>query len=224
LTQSISLGESEDPPGRLLYRGAEADIVRGKWRGLDAVYKVRRPLPYRLAELDVTIRRQRTLHEAELVHAARKAGVRVPRLYYIDVPRTTLVMEYVQGERLKELVSSAPEEEVGSLFRALGRDAARLHSAGITHGDITTANVIVRKGELVFIDFGLSTHTSRLEDHAVDLRLIKETLIGAHPEVSSMALDRLFEGYSMGAGAVRTKAVMRQLRSIERRGRYARLS
>jgi TP53 regulating kinase-like protein len=188
------------------------------------VYKVRRPLPYRLAELDVTIRRQRTIHEAELVHSARKAGVRVPRLYCIDVPRTTLVMEYVKGERLKELVSSAPEEEAGNLFRELGRDAARLHSAGITHGDITTANVIVRDGELVFIDFGLSAHTSRLEDHAVDLRLIKETLIGAHPEVSSMALERLFEGYSGEAGATRTRAVIRQLGSIERRGRYARLS
>jgi TP53 regulating kinase-like protein len=224
LTQSTSLGESESPQGRLLYRGAEADIVRGRWRGLAAVYKVRRPLPYRLAELDVVIRRQRTLHEAELVHSARKAGVRVPRLYYVDVPRTTLVMEYVEGERLKELASSAPEEEVGNLFRALGRDAARLHSAGITHGDITTANVIVRGGELVFIDFGLSTHTSRLEDHAVDLRLIKETLVGAHSEISSMALERLFEGYSREAGAKRMKAVMRQLRSIERRGRYARLS
>jgi TP53 regulating kinase-like protein len=170
------------------------------------------------------MRRQRTLHEAELFHSARKVGVRVPRLYYIDIPRTTLVMEYVEGKRLKELVSSAPEEEAMDLFRALGRDVARLHSAGMTHGDITTANVIVRDGELVFIDFGLSTHTFRLEDHAVDLRLIKEILVGAHSEISSVALERLFEGYSREAGAKRTKAVMKQLRNIERRGRYARLS
>jgi TP53 regulating kinase-like protein len=222
LTQSISLGETESLQGRLIYRGAEADIVKGMWRSLSAVYKVRRPLPYRLAELDIAIRRQRTLHEAELVHSARKAGVRVPRLYYIDLPRTTLVMEYVEGQRLKELASSAPE--AGGLFRARGSDVARLHSAGIAHGDITTANVIVRDGELVFIDFGLSTHTSRLEDHAVDLRLIKETLVGAHPEISFMALEQLFEGYSREVGASQTKAVMRQLRSIERRGRYARLS
>jgi len=224
LTQSTSLGETENPQGRLLYRGAEADIVSGTWRGLAAVYKVRRPLPYRLAELDIAIRHQRTLHEAELVHSARKAGVSVPRLYYIDAPNTTLVMEYVEGERLKELVSSAPDEEAGKLFGVLGRDVARLHSAGITHGDLTTANVIVRDGELVFIDFGLSNHSSKLEDHAVDLRLIKETLIGAHPSISSIALERLFEGYSSEAGAKRTKAVTKQLKNIERRGRYARLS
>ena len=219
-----SPGEAESPQGRLLYKGAEADIVSGTWRGLAAVYKVRKPLPYRLAELDIAIRHQRTLHEAELVHSARRAGVPVPRLYYLDAPRTTLVMEYVEGERLKEFVTSAPEAEAGKLFRLLGRDVARLHSAGITHGDLTTANVIIRGGELVFIDFGLSNHSSRLEDHAVDLRLIKETLVGAHPSLSSMALEWLFEGYSMEAGGNRTKAVTRQLKSIERRGRYARLS
>ncbi|MGD0318990.1 MAG: Kae1-associated kinase Bud32 [Nitrososphaerales archaeon] len=224
MTQSTSLGETESPKGRLLYQGAEADIVSGTWRGLAAVYKVRRPLLYRLAELDIAIRHQRTLHEAELAHSARKAGVCVPRLYYIDAPRTTLVMEYVEGKRLKEFVSSAPEEEAGNFFRALGRNVARLHSAGITHGDLTTANVIIRDGELVFIDFGLSSHSSRLEDHAVDLRLIKETLVGAHPSISSMALERLFEGYSEETGAKRTKAVTKQLTSIERRGRYARLS
>jgi TP53 regulating kinase-like protein len=207
-----------------LYRGAEADIVRSTWSGLTAVYKIRRPLSYRLAELDIAIRRQRTLHEAELAHSARKAGVHAPRLYYIDAPNTTLVMEYVEGKRLKELVSAAPEEEAGKLFHAFGEEVARLHSAGITHGDLTTANVIVRDGELILIDFGLSAHSFRLEDHAVDLRLIKETLVGAHPSISSMALERLFDGYSREAGAKRMKAVMKQLRSIEQRGRYARLS
>jgi len=220
----MSSGETESYRGRLLYRGAEGDIVKGRWRGLAAVYKIRKQLPYRLAELDESIRRQRTLHEAELTHSAREAGVPTARLYYVDASRTTLIMEFVKGTRLKEFVSSAPEEEAGNFFSALGRDAARLHCAGITHGDLTTANIIIRDGVLVFIDFGLSNHSSRLEDHAVDLRLIKETLVGAHPSISTMALQRLFEGYSYEAGANRTESVARQLRSIERRGRYARLS
>jgi TP53 regulating kinase-like protein len=188
------------------------------------VYKVRRQLPYRHAELDRAIRRQRTVHEAELMHSARDAGVCAPRLFYVDAPRTTLVMEFVEGIRLKESVSAAQPEETARLFRALGRDAAKLHSAGMTHGDLTTANVIIRGGRLVFIDFGLSSHSTRLEDHAVDLRLIKETLVGAHSKISSLALESLFEGYSEEAGVKRTRAMLRQLRSIERRGRYARLS
>jgi len=219
-----SLGGIEGPRRRLLYRGAEADIVRGSWRNLPAVYKIRKPLPYRLASLDIAIRRQRTLREAELLHSARRAGVHAPWLYYVDASRTTLVMEYVEGIMMKEFASSAPKEEAGDFFCALGRDTARLHSAGITHGDLTTANVIIRDGELVFIDFGLANHTTRLEDHAVDLRLIKETLVGAHNSIASMAFERVMEGYTHVAGAKRAEAVAGQLRSIERRGRYARLS
>lgn len=224
MTQSTYSGGTEEPRGELIYRGAEADILRGAWMGLPAVYKVREALPYRLAALDAAIRRQRTIREAEILHSAREAGVAVPMIYYVDAPRTTLVMEFVEGKRLKELVAAAPPGEAASMFLGLGRDVARLHGAGITHGDLTTANVIVRGGDLVFIDFGLAGHSLKLEDHAVDLRLIKETLVGAHPAVAAAALERLFEGYGEVAGSLRAKSVIRQLRSIERRGRYARVA
>ncbi len=217
-----SLGDNEQE-GHLLYRGAEADLVRGTWQGLDAVFKLRRPLVYRLSELDDAIRRQRTLHEAEMLHHAKDAGVSTPHLFFVDPVGATLVMQFVHGRRLKDLLPEASQEEARKLFEAMGRDTARLHSSGIMHGDLTTANVIRRGGELVFLDFGLSLHTWRLEDQAVDLRLIKETLVGAHSEVSSVALEGLFAGYSEEAGEERSRAVLRQLKSIERRGRYARL-
>ncbi len=192
--------------------------------GLPAVFKVRKPLAYRLEALDLALRRQRTLHEAELIHSARKAGVSAPRLYFVDTPRTTLVMEFVEGTRLKECVLKSGEKDVEILFREMGRDVAKLHCAGITHGDLTTANIILRAGELVFVDFGLASHSVRLEDHAVDLRLIKETLVGAHSSIAPMAMESFFKGYREKAGGARAKAVARQLRSIERRGRYARLT
>ena len=146
-----------------------------------------------------------------------------PHLYFVDVPEAVLVMEFIRGERLKDLIPSAPIEETAALFELLGRKIAKLHAAGITHGDLTTANILKRDGGLVFVDFGLSLHSARLEDHAVDLRLAKETLVGAHSEVSSLALESLTSGYSAESGANRARAVMKQLRSIERRGRYARL-
>jgi tRNA A-37 threonylcarbamoyl transferase component Bud32 len=62
-----------------------------------------------------------------------------------------------------------------------------------------------------------------LEDHAVDIRLIKETLVGAHPEVATVALEALNRGYASVVGASRSRAVLKQLQSIERRGRYARV-
>ena len=196
-------------------------MILGRWQDLDAVYKVRKPLAYRLRVLDDAIRRQRTIHEADMIHQAKRAGVRAPFLYDVDVPAATLVMEFIEGERVKDLVGSASVESLDELFYEFGRSAARLHAAGIMHGDLTTANVVRRGGELVFIDFGLSIRTARLEDHAVDLRLIKETLVGAHPSIAQAALESIYRGYASVVGPSRSRSVLKQLQNIERRGRYA---
>ncbi len=209
---------------RLLCRGAEADIVEGNWQGAKAIFKIRNKLDYRLPALDEAIRRQRTIHEAEMIHSARMSGVDVPHIYYVDLPESTIVMEYAEGDRLKELVDTSPESEVARLFTAFGRATANLHNAGIMHGDLTTANVVRRNGGLVLLDFGLSVHSNKVEDHAVDLRLVKETVVGAHPGVAQRALKALFDGYGQTAGSARTRSVLRQLKSIERRGRYARVT
>jgi TP53 regulating kinase and related kinases len=221
---STSSGGTNPGHAGLLYKGAEADIIRGEWQGLDVVFKVRKPLAYRLPVLDDAIRRQRTIREAEMMHLAKRAGVPAPFLYYVDVPRSTLVMEYVQGERLRDIMGSMEDAEARRIFQEFGEDAASLHRAGFVHGDLTTANVVVRDERLVFVDFGLAFRTTRLEDQAVDIRLIKETLVGAHPEASRLALEELFRGYSKVSGAAKFRAVHRQLGSIERRGRYARVT
>lgn len=198
--------------------------MRGLWQGADAIYKVRKPLSYRLRALDDAIRRQRTVREAEMLHAAKGARVPAPYLYDVDVPGSTIVMEYVEGERLRDALTGYPAARAKAVFEELGRLTASLHSAGMVHGDLTTANVVVRGTEVVLIDFGLSFRTTRLEDQAVDLRLIKETVTGGHPDRSKAALDSIFRGYSERAGGKRFREVTRQLRSIERRGRYARVT
>ncbi|MDV3293073.1 MAG: Kae1-associated kinase Bud32 [Nitrososphaerales archaeon] len=218
-----SLGGAESSEGRLLYRGAEADIFLGRWSGRAAVYKVRKRLQYRLESLDRTIRRQRTLREAGMIADAKAAGVEAPYLYFLSVPEATLVMEYVAGSRMKDAVSGLRGREAARLFHLLGSAVARLHAAGIMHGDVTTANVIIRHGKLVFIDFGLSIHSTRTEDHAVDLRLIKETITGAHASLAGPGTEALFDGYSEVVGSGVMASVRRQLRGIERRGRYARV-
>ncbi len=217
-------GVTEHSGGRLLYRGAEADVVLGDWQGLEAVFKIRKPLTYRLQVLDETIRRQRTVHEAEMMHLAKRAGVASPFLYNVDIQSSTLVMQFVRGVRMKDLVASLSGTQLDVAFFEFGQDVAKLHRFGIMHGDLTTANVVRSDGRLVFIDFGLSMRTTRLEDHAVDLRLIKETLVGAHPDISARALDALSRGYASLVGPTRSHAVLKQLQNIERRGRYARVT
>jgi len=199
-------------------------VILGEWQGLEAVFKVRKPLTYRLKILDDAIRRQRTVREAEMIHLAKKAGVSSPFLYNVDVAASTLVMEFVKGDRVKDLVPSLSKAQLEQVFSDFGQDVGRLHLSGIMHGDLTTANVVRRDGRLVFIDFGLSVRTTRLEDRAVDLRLIKETLVGAHADSSATALDALNDGYASVVGPGQSRAVLKQLLNIERRGRYARVT
>jgi len=209
---------------KLIYRGAEADVYAGEWCRTPAVYKVRKPLAYRLPELDLLIRSQRTVHEAQMLHLAKAAGVSSPHVYYLSPNDALIVMEFVEGRRLKTLLDSGPgKDDAEGLGEALGKAAAKLHAAGIMHGDLTTSNVIVDDGELALIDFGLAVHSHKIEDQAVDLRLIKETLTGAHNEVSKRFMRALFSGYSAVLGKERASQTARQLLEIERRGRYARV-
>jgi len=215
---------------RVVYRGAEADLLRGRWCGLDAVFKFRRPFIYRLKVLDDAIRRQRTAREAEMIHDAKRSGARTPLLYFVDPANALIVMQWMKGRRLKEAVSSLPLEELERVFAELGGEVARLHASGIMHGDLTTSNVLLDNDddksndkELTLIDFGLAIRTTRLEDRAVDLRLAKETLTGAHSEVASKAYAALLEGYGGEVGPGEVRDVTRQVAEIERRGRYARV-
>ena len=210
---------------KLLYRGAEADVFRGDWCGHPAVYKMRKPLLYRLPELDKLIRSQRTVREAQMIHQSRLAGVSTPHLYYLSPHEALLVMEFIEGKRLKTLLlePGLARGRVETLGEKFGRSIARLHAAGIMHGDLTTSNVIVEGDGLSLIDFGLAVHSQRLEDQAVDLRLIKETLTGAHNSVSKPFMQSLLSGYSSVLGGKRAEAATKKLAEIERRGRYARV-
>jgi TP53 regulating kinase and related kinases len=210
---------------KLLYRGAEADVFKGEWCGQPAVYKMRKPLPYRLPELDRLIRGQRTIHEAQIMHQSKLAGVSAPHLFYLSPEEALLVMEYLEGERLKTLLlePGLSKSRLKALGEELGWSIGRLHAAGIMHGDLTTANAIVDGDTLSLIDFGLAIRSQRLEDQAVDLRLIKETLTGAHNSVSKPFMQSLLEGYSSVLGRERAEAAARKLAEVERRGRYARV-
>jgi TP53 regulating kinase-like protein len=213
---------------KLVYRGAEADVFSGRWAGERAIFKFRKPLPYRHPKLDAEIRAQRTVREAEIMHDARGAGVSTPVLYYVSQPESLIVMQEIEGPRLKSLLQSeaAPDRGAGSkeaVSSQFGAAVGRLHRGGMMHGDLTTSNVLVDGTGVHLIDFGLATHTVKVEDHAVDLRLIKETLSGAHSEMASRVMAAFMEGYAGEVGEARAGAVGRKLLEIERRGRYARL-
>jgi TP53 regulating kinase-like protein len=206
----------------LIRRGAEADLFLDEWHGHRVIRKVRTPRPYRHPKLDAEIRAARTMREASVLVDAKRAGVPVPLVLFVNIKGAELIIQYVEGERLKELIEGHAID-VRREFARVGHMVAKLHRAGIVHGDITTSNLVRRKdGELILIDFGLAGYSVRDEDRAVDIHLLKEALLSAHPDAAEEALDAFLRAYrrSMGRewGAVHTR-----LKEIEMRGRYARL-
>ncbi|MEP0825875.1 MAG: Kae1-associated serine/threonine protein kinase [Nitrososphaera sp.] len=199
---------------RLVKRGAEADIYLVEWGCRPAVSKVRTPKPYRHRELDQAIRKQRTVHEASFMSAAKSAGVTSPFVYFVDPVNAEIIMEFVQGDNARDVLTP-------DLCYEMGRYAAMLHANNIIHGDLTTSNFIANN-KLVLLDFGLSYYSERTEDMATDIRLIKEVLASAHISVKK-AFPRFVEGYVSVVGKRRTDQILENVREIEQRGRYARV-
>lgn len=200
----------------ILKRGAEAVIRRSDWHGRDAVFKERVAKGYRNPELDAELRRARTKKEALLMAEARKLGVRIPKIYDIDMPAATLVMEYVPGELAKDVLQDS--EARNGKARLIGETAGKLHSGDLVHGDLTTSNMIFADGGLAVIDFGLGEKTREAERKGVDLHLLKEAVDSAHSEFPAL-FDHIKSGY-LAAYPDGGDTVLRVLEDIESRGRY----
>lgn len=198
-------------------RGAEADIHEATWDGRPALLKSRPPKKYRHPELDARLRRQRTVREAQALARARSLGVRTPLVYAVDRKKCEILMQRLPGRTLAG--SRGKDLERGC--RQAGAMAAKLHSGGVAHGDMTTSNLIVSKGLLFVVDFGLASFTHRPEDHAVDMRLFKEVLGSAHAKDMDGAWRAFVSGYRSRAGAGKTAEALRTVSDIEARGRYA---
>jgi TP53 regulating kinase-like protein len=204
----------------LIRRGAEADILLGRWMGERAVFKVRTPRRYMQRDLDLIMRTRRTSREAEFLSASKDMGVTTPLLFHVDAKACTIVMQYLEGPRLKELLTF--DQPRTDLCGVMGSYLAALHSHGLVHGDPTTSNLILCKGRLAFIDFGLSHRSNAVEDFAVDLHLVKEVFHSAHATISKVSLEAFREGYSRWMGRPDAEQIWGRVADIERRGRYAR--
>lgn len=205
---------------KLIAKGAEACLYLEDWYGYPVIRKHRLPKTYRLPQLDTTIRSERTLREARLLAAARRAGVATPIIFKIDPENATILMEYVDGQRLKELFSELSTTKRQNLFKKIGCAVARLHQHHIAHGDLTTSNILLRNRKLIyFIDFGLATITQSIEDFGTDLHLLRRALMSTHYSNWEDAYEAFKKGYQSIYGKS-ADAIFRKVSAIESRGRY----
>ncbi|MBA4436311.1 MAG: KEOPS complex kinase/ATPase Bud32 [Nitrosopumilus sp.] len=202
---------------KLIKKGAEADIYQTMWQNSKAILKIRKTKNYRNSSLDSKIRKQRTIKESQIISQVKAFGIPAPLVYFVNLKNTSIIMQEIPGKPVHDL----SESKIIQLSKTIGKLVGMLHKNGIMHGDLTTSNFIFFKNNVYVIDFGLSQNTIKPEDHAVDLRLIKEILNSAHAKIMVPAWKNFLLGYKSVVGNANYVKITKLVSDIESRGRYA---
>ncbi len=202
---------------KLIKKGAEGDIFLTLWNKKKAILKARKKKDYRNESLDNRIRKQRTIRECQIISEVKSFGISTPLIYNMDTKNCTILMQYIVGTLVNEL----SESKLIKSCIEIGKIVGTMHKNGIMHGDLTTSNFIVSKEKIFVLDFGLANKTNKPEDHAVDLRLLKEILNSAHAKIMNKAWSNFLKGYKSSVGTSRFSKITNLVKIIEGRGRYA---
>ena len=163
-----------------------------------------------VAEFARAIRREQNLaREGRTIgrFAENFAGdptVHVPRVHWTETREGVLVLEYVSGTKLSEVLQ-APGGFDRALIARRGADAvlAQILRHGLFHADPHPANIFVLPGHvLCFVDFGI---VGRIDRH------LRDTLVGAVAAVARRDPDRL-AAVVLDLGQARDGAHVRELR------------
>ncbi len=219
----------------LVFRGAEAVIYSGKYLKEPVILKIRYPKKYRHPQLDFDLRFLRTKMEARILQRALAAGVNVPSILAILSKHSGLVLKFIEGVHLTNLLEN-PEQlsdndqelwprRLHNIYQEAGIQVGRLHACGIAHGDLTPHNMIINLNELKqvhIIDFGLASVTNDPEKFATDLFTFLKTM----QTVAKGDPSYLFETFMKAYREEYTKwgkdytNVRVQFDDLNKRGRY----
>jgi TP53 regulating kinase-like protein len=193
----------------LIQQGAEARVY---YRD-GTIIKERVKKSYRHEAIDKVIRKCSTRREAKLLAKAAEF-IPVPKVIDSCDKDMTISMEFLEGKKLRDCVEEIDRKEI---FVKVGKKIARLHNAHIIHGDLTTSNIIVHE-KVYFIDFGLGFVSTKVEDKAVDVHLIRKALESKHYKYAEECFNYILKGYE--SESKEFKEVMNRLEKVEKRGRY----
>ena len=208
-------------PEKTLHEGAEATVTAGSWLGKAAVLKMRRPRGYRHPDLDRSLTRQRLSVEARVLARLQSSEFPSPALFDLDLEEGWMLLSRIGGRPLYDAlndtsVDDASMANVGALIR-------RLHEMDISHGDMTTHNILAdAAGSLSLIDFGLARISPELEHLGLDLQVLNECLTASHSEHEG-AVQSMVDGYlaaDAGGGVASATEVVARFDAIRGRVRY----
>ena len=214
-------------PDNLIAKGAESDIVKGKWFDgfddydfeTDVITKKRLKKTYRIPEIDNKIRKLRTKSEARILSHVKNSGILTPIIYDVDIHDKNITMEYIKGNTVKDIIDDLSYNKRKELSFKIGEYISLMHEMDIIHGDLTTSNMIINKnGDLVFIDFGLSYYSNLLEDKADDLLVLKKSIKSVDYNVSLETFNWILDAYLENSS--NPLEFRNKIDEIEHRGRY----
>jgi Kae1-associated kinase Bud32 len=203
---------------RVINRGAEAVLYIDTFEDQQALVKERIKKNYRIDEIDEKIRKTRTKAEVKLLTESRKIGVLTPKIFFVDETNHKIIMEFIDGIRIKELFYASDKKTIEKICFEIGKIVGKLHSAGIIHGDLTTSNMILKDNKIYLIDFGLGKFSKKLEDQGVDLNLLYEALRSTHFKILKLCWENIVKGYKKEYK--NAEEVLKRMEEIEKRARY----
>ena len=135
--------------------------------GMSEVYLVQDNLgrPYALKILSARLTGEESFRERFKVEAQIMASLNHPNIialhsYFEEQGNYCLVMEYMEGGSLKELIRRTgpiPEELALPVFQQIAEALAYAHSQGIIHRDIKPSNIMISAdGQYKLGDFGIA--------------------------------------------------------------------
>lgn len=216
---------------KLLKQGAEAKLYTGNYLGKATIAKERFKKKYRHPNLDKQLTRERIKAESRAILRCKTIGITTPALYLVDMKKQTIFMEYYENSiTTKEFIFKADDLLKEKLSIKIGQSIAKMHSNNITHGDLTTSNMLLvnkmnqneffndfENLKLVFIDFGLGHLECNAEDKGVDLYVLERALLSTHndsEQIFPVILKAYKDNYGKGS-----KDVLVKFEEVRARGR-----
>src|SRR5205809_5276445 len=116
-----------------------------------------------------------------------------------DVP--FVIMEYVNGPSLRELIDQQPAglgiQKAAFFLREIGKGLTFLHDCGIVHRDLKPGNIFFENGYVKIGDYGLSKAISTSQHSGQTVTV--GTVHYMAPEVGAGKYDRSIDIYALGA-------------------------
>ena len=156
---------------------------------------------------EVALKLIQTYEQIELRGIGHCMNLKSPHLVTVfDVKygqdgRPWVIMEYVSGPSLRQLLDAAPSglgtQKAAFFLREIGKGLTYLHDCGIVHRDLKPGNIFYENGYVKIGDYGLSKaiSTSQYSGQTVTVGTVHYMA----PEIGAGRYDKSIDIYALGA-------------------------